>query len=56
MFTVLDALQAATSSNHPILLLTLPKAGHGGDGFTHSKVEVLTDQTEFLIKELGVNP
>jgi len=49
-------LQAATSSDQPIMLRLEPKAGHGA-GKPRSKVlEEATDVWSFLFKELGVKP
>ena len=45
------ALQAATSSSHPILLLTRKNAGHSGAGRLSARLDELVDRTAFLMNE-----
>lgn len=47
------ALQHATSSDHPVLLRTERKAGHGAGTPVSKLVEELTDLYSFLFAELG---
>ena len=49
------ALQAATSSPHPILLRIESQSGHGGGDQVKKTIEVGTDLWSFLIHELGAN-
>jgi prolyl oligopeptidase len=46
------ALQAANSSNHPILLSIQQNAGHGGAGMKQALVAEYVDRLSFLMKEL----
>ena len=48
-------LQAATSSQEPILLRTSSSAGHGGNNSLTERISQITDAYAFLMKELGVN-
>jgi len=50
------ALQAATTSEHPILLRVETKAGHGAGKPKSKVVEELTDVYSFLFAELDVGP
>jgi prolyl oligopeptidase len=50
------ALQAATSSNNPILLRLETEGGHGGGDQVKKNIERGTDIWGFLIHELGVGP
>jgi prolyl oligopeptidase len=47
-------LQAATSSDAPILLRTSADAGHGGDHSLAEQIDQWTDVYSFLFYELGV--
>jgi prolyl oligopeptidase len=47
-------LQAATSSNHPILLRTSSNAGHGFGTALDEQIEQLTDVFSFLFDQLGM--
>ena len=47
-------LQAATSSNNPILLRTSANAGHGSGNSLSERIEQAVDIHSFLFKELGV--
>ena len=49
-------LQAATSSNHPILLRTSASAGHGMGSSLKDRVAEQADIYTFLFEELGVDP
>lgn len=49
------ALQAATSSDHPILLRTTATAGHGMGSSLKDRVAEQADIYAFLFHELGVN-
>lgn len=49
-------LQAATSSERPILLRVESKAGHGAGKPRSKQIEDVTDQYTFLFKELGIEP
>jgi prolyl oligopeptidase len=48
-------LQAATSSNAPILLRVESKAGHGAGKPRGKQLEELADQYTFLFSQLGVS-
>jgi prolyl oligopeptidase len=48
------ALQAATSSGHPILLRTNMKAGHGIGSSLADRIAEMTDQLSFLFDQLGM--
>lgn len=48
-------LQAATSSERPILLRVESKAGHGAGKPRSKQIEDLADQYTFLFRELGVD-
>jgi len=48
-------LQAATSSDHPILLRTTASAGHGMGSSLKERVAEQADIYAFLLEELGVN-
>jgi prolyl oligopeptidase len=50
------ALQAATSSDHPILLRMTATAGHGMGSSLHDRVTEQADIYSFLVHELGVDP
>jgi prolyl oligopeptidase len=50
------ALQAATSSPHPILLRVETQSGHGGGDQVSKTIEYGTDIWGFLIHELGAQP
>jgi prolyl oligopeptidase len=50
------ALQAATSSSHPILLRVEQQSGHGGGDDVSKTIDYGTDIWGFLIHELGVSP
>jgi prolyl oligopeptidase len=50
------ALQAASTSNKPILLSIEANAGHGGADRVKKAVEEATDVYAFLMKELGLTP
>ena len=50
------ALQAATSSSHPILLRVESQSGHGGGDQVKKWVDYGTDIWGFLIHELGAKP
>jgi prolyl oligopeptidase len=47
-------LQAATSSDAPILLRTSANTGHGMGSPLHAQIEEWTDMLTFLFRELGV--
>jgi len=47
-------LQAATSSDHPVLLRLEAKAGHGAGKPRAKLVDELTDSWSFVLHELGV--
>jgi prolyl oligopeptidase len=47
-------LQAATSSDHPVLLRLEPRAGHGAGKPMSKLVDELTDTWCFVAHELGV--
>jgi prolyl oligopeptidase len=47
-------LQAATSSDAPILLRTSANTGHGQGSPLHAQIEEMTDIFSFLFQELGV--
>ena len=49
-------LQAATSSDRPILLRTSESTGHGSGTPLSAAIEETTDMLAFLYKELGVAP
>ena len=50
-------LQAATVSNHPILLRLETQAGHGAGKPVSKLIDELTDSWTFVFKELGLgNP
>ena len=49
-------LQAATSSEHPVLLRLESKAGHGAGKPVSKLIEELTDVWSFVSSELGVQP
>jgi prolyl oligopeptidase len=48
------ALQAATSSGHPVLLRTSKNAGHGIGSSLDERVGLQTDELTFLFDQLGV--
>lgn len=48
-------LQAATSSNEPILLRTSSSSGHGGDTALAERIEQTVDVYAFLLDKLGVS-
>ena len=49
------ALQAATTSNYPVLLLSFSNAGHGGIGSSQDQqVSMAAYELEFLYDQLGV--
>ena len=48
-------LQAATSSNRPILLRTAFGSGHGLDSSLIEKIEEGANVTAFLVDQLGVD-
>ena len=50
------AMQAATASEHPVLLRVETKAGHGAGKPKAKVVEELTDVYSFLFAELDVAP
>ena len=50
------ALQSATSSGRPILLLYDTKSGHSGTLSTDAEVEQTTAELVFLLWQLGVHP
>ncbi|MBL8881362.1 MAG: S9 family peptidase, partial [Phycisphaerales bacterium] len=47
-------LQAATGSQHPVLLRVETKAGHGAGKPRSKQLEELSDQWTFFFRELGV--
>jgi prolyl oligopeptidase len=47
-------LQAATRSDHPVLLRLETQAGHGAGKPVSKLVDELTDSWTFVFKELGV--
>jgi prolyl oligopeptidase len=49
-------LQAATGSDHPILLRLEPRAGHGAGKPLSKVLDELTDTWTFLIREIGPPP
>jgi prolyl oligopeptidase len=55
-FKMAAALQADTSSPHPILLRMETQSGHGGSDQVSKSIEYGTDIWDFLIHELGANP
>lgn len=48
-------LQAATSSNEPVLLRTSADSGHGGSNSLKERIAQLTDAYAFIFEELGVS-
>ena len=49
------ALQAATASNYPVLLISFSNAGHGGIGSSEDQqVAMKTYRLEFMYEQLGV--
>jgi prolyl oligopeptidase len=50
------ALQAANSSEHPILMRIEKHAGHGGADLVKQAVEMSADGYAFLMHELGMTP
>jgi len=50
------AMQAATTSEHPILLRVSSKAGHGAGKPLAKSIEEQTDVWSFLFAELGLTP
>ena len=49
-------LQAATASEHPVLLRLEEKAGHGAGKPIAKLLDELTDSWTFVVQELGVSP
>ena len=49
------ALQAATSSGHPILLRTSANSGHGIGSSLSERIFEQTDQLAFLFDQLGMS-
>ena len=47
-------LQAASSSDHPILLRTTPSAGHGIGTALDERIEQGADLFSFLFDQLGI--
>ncbi|MSP62186.1 MAG: S9 family peptidase [Myxococcales bacterium] len=48
------SLQAATTSDHPVLLRVEKHAGHGGADLVKQTVEMVADYYAFLMSELGL--
>ena len=48
------ALQAASSSGHPVLLRVEPQSGHGGGDQVKKTIVYATDIWGFLMNELGM--
>jgi prolyl oligopeptidase len=48
------ALQAATSSDHPILLRTSANSGHGIGSSLSERIAEQTDELSFLFDQLGM--
>jgi len=49
------SLQAATSSERPVLLRTTAAAGHGMSNALSHQIDEFTDILTFLFRELGVD-